>query len=215
MQERQGPRERPLSFGEEAVKVVDYYFSPASPWSFLGHARFESIARRSGARIRVRPVDYGIIFPQTGGLPVGKRAPQRQAYRLMELARWQARLGVPLNIQPKYFPVDANPAAQRVIEAERLGVEVQMKLAGAIMRALWAEEKSIADLAVLAEIAAAHGLNSANSGAEGGEAKEKYSAYTQEALRRGVFGAPTYAIGDELFWGQDRLDFVERALNAE
>lgn len=197
------------------MKAVDYYFSPASPWTFLGHARFEEIARRTGAQIRVRPVDLGVIFPQSGGLPLGKRATQRQAYRLMELARWKERLGVPLKLQPTHFPVDANPAAQRIIAAEALGVEAQMKLAGAIMRALWVEDKNIADATTLASIAAAQGLPSATLAADGGAAKAKYDAFTQEALKRGVFGAPTYALEAELFWGQDRLDFVERALGRD
>jgi 2-hydroxychromene-2-carboxylate isomerase len=197
------------------VKAVDYYFSPSSPWTFLGHARFEEIARRAGAQIRLRPVDLGAIFPQSGGLPVGKRAPQRQAYRLMELARWRERLGVPLNLQPKHFPVDANPAAQMIVAAEPQGVETQMKLAGAIMRAVWVEEKNIADATTLASIASAQGLQAAVLAADRVSAKTRYDSFTQEALNRGVFGAPTYAVGAELFWGQDRLDFVERALGRD
>ena len=197
------------------MKAVDYYFSPASPWTFLGHARFEEIARRAGAQIRVRPVDFGVIFPQSGGLPLGKRAAQRQAYRLMDLARWKERLGLPLKLQPKHFPVDANPAAQRIIATEALGVETQMKLAGAIMRALWVEDKNIADPTTLASIAAAQELPAATLAADGGAAKTKYEAFTREALKRGVFGAPTYALEAELFWGQDRLDFVERALGRD
>jgi len=197
------------------VKAVDYYFSPTSPWTFLGHARFEEIARRAGAQIRVRPVDFGVIFPQSGGLPLGKRAPQRQAYRLMELERWSEHLGVPLVLQPKHFPADANPAAQMIVAAEPLGVETQMKLAGAIMRALWVEQKNIADATTLASIAAAQGRQAASLAADRVSAIARYESFTQEALKRGVFGAPTYAVGAELFWGQDRLDFVERALGRD
>lgn len=194
------------------MKAVDYYFSPASPWTFLGHARFEEIARRAGAQVRVRPVDLGVIFPRSGGLPLGKRAPQRQTYRLMELARWSKHLGVPLTLQPKHFPVDANPAARMIVAAEPLGVETQMKLAGAIMRGLWVEEKNIADAATLASIAAAQGLHAALLAERRDSVAARYDAFTREALERGVFGAPTYALEAELFWGQDRLDFVERAL---
>jgi len=93
------------------VKIVDYYMSPGSPWTYLGHARFADIARRHGAQINVKPVDFGVIFPQSGGLPLPKRAPQRQAYRLMELRRWKEHLGIALVIQPKFFPVDSGPAA--------------------------------------------------------------------------------------------------------
>jgi len=193
-------------------KHVDYYFSPASPWTYLGHERFAAIAKRHGAEIAVKPVDYGVIFPQSGGLPLGKRAPQRQAYRLMELGRWKAQLGVPLNAQPKFFPVDGNPAALAIVAAAPSGAEAQMRLAGAILRALWAEEKNIADPASLKAAAAAAGLDGDKLLADAPSAKAQYDALTQEALARGVFGAPTYVYRDELFWGQDRLDFLDRAL---
>src|SRR6185436_4410296 len=90
---------------------VDYYMTPTSPWTYLGHARFADISARRGAAVAVKPVDFGVIFPQSGGLPLGKRAPQRQAYRLAELARWRDFLGVPLNLHPKYFPADPSQAA--------------------------------------------------------------------------------------------------------
>jgi 2-hydroxychromene-2-carboxylate isomerase len=199
--------------GEALVsKHVDYYFSPSSPWTYLGHARFAEIARRHGAEIAVKPVDYGVIFPQSGGLPLGKRAPQRQAYRLVELARWKAHLGVPLNSQPKFFPVDGNPAALAIVAAAPSGVEAQMRLAGAILRALWAEDKNIADPATLKAAAAASGLDGDKLLANAPSAKPEYDDLTREALARGVFGAPTYVYRDELFWGQDRLDFLDRAL---
>jgi 2-hydroxychromene-2-carboxylate isomerase len=193
-------------------KQVDYYFSPSSPWTYLGHERFAEVARRYGAQVAVKPVDYGVIFPQSGGLPLGKRAPQRQAYRLMELKRWKEHLGVPLTVQPKFFPVDGNPAALAIVAAAPSGAEVQMKLAGAIMRALWAEEQNIAEPATLRAAAAKCGLDGDKLLAAASGAKAQYDAFTQEALARGVFGAPTYVYRDELFWGQDRLDFLDRAL---
>src|SRR5688572_2713428 len=93
------------------MKTIDYYMSPSSPWTYLGHARLEDMAKRYGATVLVKPVDFGVIFPQSGGLPLPKRAPQRQAYRLVELRRWKDFLGVPLVVQPKFFPVDATGAA--------------------------------------------------------------------------------------------------------
>jgi len=194
------------------TKRVDYYFSPSSPWTYLGHDRFADIARRYAVEIAVKPVDYGVIFPQSGGLPLGKRAPQRQAYRLMELRRWKEHVGVPLNVQPKFFPVDANPAALAIVAAAPSGAEAQMRLAGAFMHALWAEEQNIADAATLSTAAAAAGLEGDKLLANVSAAKAQYDAYTQEALARGVFGAPTYVYRDELFWGQDRLDFLDLAL---
>jgi 2-hydroxychromene-2-carboxylate isomerase len=183
------------------MKTIDYYLSPGSPWTYLGHDRFQEIAKRSGATINVKPVDFGVIFPQSGGLPLPKRAPQRQAYRLVELKRWQEHLGVPLVKQPKHFPVDAGPAAALICAA---APEKRMGLAGALLAALWKEDRNIADPALLDELGARHGVPAGD--------RTKYDAYTQEALARGVFGAPSYVYRDEIFWGQDRLDFLERAL---
>jgi len=186
---------------------IDYYCSPTSPWTYLGHERFAGVAGRRGAQVAVKPVDYGVIFPQSGGLPLGKRAPQRQAYRLSELARWRDYLGVPLNLQPKFFPADPISASCIICAAPQAA---QMAIAGDFMRAVWAEERNIADIGVLTEIAARHGISDAPAAIVRGKAT--FEANTQEAVARQVFGAPTYVLGGELYWGQDRLDFLERAL---
>jgi 2-hydroxychromene-2-carboxylate isomerase len=189
------------------TKNVDYYLAPTSPWTYLGHVRFASIAARHGATVIVKPVDFGVIFPQSGGLPLGKRAPQRQAYRLAELARWRDFLGVPLNLQPRFFPADPISAACIICAAPP---GEQLAIAGDFLRAVWAEERNIADIGVLTEIAARHGIADAPAAIVQGKAI--FERNTQEALTRQVFGAPTYVLRDELFWGQDRLDFLDRAL---
>jgi 2-hydroxychromene-2-carboxylate isomerase len=186
---------------------IDYYLSPTSPWTYLGHARFAAIAKRRGAAAAVKPVDFGVIFPQSGGLPLGKRAPQRQAYRLAELARWRDFLGLPLNLHPKFFPADPISASCIICAAPPAA---QLAIAGDFLRAVWAEERNIADIGVLTEIAARHGVADAPGAIVQGKAI--FEKNTQEAVERQVFGAPTYALAGELFWGQDRLDFLERAL---
>jgi 2-hydroxychromene-2-carboxylate isomerase len=188
-------------------KIVDYYMAPTSPWTYLGHARFGEIAHRHGAAVRVKPVDYGVIFPQSGGLPLAKRAPQRQAYRLVELKRWGEHLGVRINLQPRHFPVDATPACCLICGASEAA---RFALAGALLTAVWAEEADISDHDTLERIAAQHGVADAAAAIKAGE--PVFGAMTDEALKRGVFGAPTYVVRDELFWGQDRLEFVDRAL---
>lgn len=197
------------------TKTVDYFFSPVSPWTYLGHQRFQAMCKRSGAHVNVRPCDLtGKIFPISGGLPVKQRAPQRQAYRIAELHRWREYLGIPLNIQPKYFPADPEPAARLIIAANRLSEDAAMALAFAILRACWAEERNIADpdtLKVLLE-EQGFGAQAMLHHAASPDTRAAYAAYTQEAIDKGVFGAPTYVYGGELYWGQDRLDFVERAL---
>jgi 2-hydroxychromene-2-carboxylate isomerase len=197
--------------------TVDYYFAPQSPWTYLGHARFAAMARAAGAAIRVLPVDLGgKVFPISGGLPLPKRAPQRQAYRLLELKRYSEFLQIPLNPQPKYFPVNGDDAACLIIAVDlHDGSEAAMKLTGAVLAACWAQERNMADEKVLAELLAEQGLDAKRlEQAWSQTARERYEAYTQQAIDAGVFGAPSYVIDGEIFWGQDRLDFVERKLKS-
>jgi 2-hydroxychromene-2-carboxylate isomerase len=166
--------------------------------------------------VSVRPVDYGVIFPASGGLPLAKRAPQRQAYRLVELQRFSQWLGVPLHPQPAHFPVPYDHASRLVLAAERAhGAMAALDLAGRIGRAIWSEQRHAADEATLQALLAEAGLSpgvwAQSQQADIGEA---YAACTQQALEAGVFGAPSYVIDGEIFWGQDRLDFVERRLRA-
>lgn len=197
-------------------RTVDYFFAPQSPWTYLGHERFAALLRASGASVRVRPVDLGQVFPVSGGLPLPKRAPQRQAYRLVELKRFSEYLQAPLNPQPRYFPVSGDDAARLIIAVdERDGSAAAMRITGAILAAVWAQERHIADDKVLAELLAEQGLDAARLEQSHSQAvQERYERDTQEAIAAGVFGAPSYVIDGEIFWGQDRLDFVERKLRS-
>ena len=195
--------------------TVDYYFSPVSPWTYLGHQRFHEIARSAGATIRVLPVDLGgKVFPVSGGLPLAKRAPQRQAYRLVELQRFSDWLHAPINLQPKFFPVNGDDAAQLIIAVDMHdGTEAAMNLTGAILRAVWVEDRNIADANELAALLKAQNLPARRlDDAHSQAVHERYEADSQQAIDAGVFGAPSYVIDGELFWGQDRLDFVARRL---
>ena len=184
---------------------VDYYLVPQSPWTYLGHRPFWDIARRHGASIRLKPFDLGgRVFPVSGGLPLGKRAPQRQAYRLVELERFSNWLGVPINKQPRFFPVSGDDAARLIIAVDlHDGIEASMRVDELSI----ADEKVLAALLQRAEVAARR-LEDSHSQ----QVQETYERYTQEAIDAGVFGAPSYVIDGEIFWGQDRLDFVERRL---
>jgi 2-hydroxychromene-2-carboxylate isomerase len=195
-------------------KLIDYYFTPISPYTYLGHERFLEIAARHGATVAVKPVDYGRIFPVSGGLPLKQRAPQRQAYRLTELERWSKHLGKALNVKPKFFPVSPDAAAKWIIAAQARGAADALRLAGALLRAVWAEERDISDEPTLASIATGERLDPGPlaAGAASPDTASRYDALTQEAIERQIFGAPTYVYRDEPFWGQDRLDFLDRAL---
>lgn len=194
---------------------IDYYVSLNSPWTHLGAARIEALAYANNATLRVWPVDFGAIFAQSGGLPLPKRSPQRQAYRLQELARWRDHLNIPINIQPKFFPSSEVLSASCVIAArETAGDQKAVKLAHAILKALWQDEQNPADPATLATLIAGVGLDPANLLPLAADPKweAQRQAESEAALARNVFGAPTYIIGDDIFWGQDRLEFVQRRL---
>jgi 2-hydroxychromene-2-carboxylate isomerase len=196
--------------------AVDYFFAPNSPWTYLGHARFVQLASETGASVRVLPMDLGKIFPVSGGLPLPKRAPQRQAYRLLELRRFADALGVPLVVQPRFFPVAADDAARLIVSTDMAqGGGAALKLTGALGAAVWAQERDIADTDTLAALLSECGLDaSLLAQSQTPEVQARYEQNTQAAIEAGVFGAPSYVVDGELFWGQDRLDFVERRLRA-
>lgn len=196
--------------------TVEYYFAPNSPWTYLGHARLAQMVGASNAGLRVLPVDLGDVFSTSGGLPLPKRAPQRQAYRLLELKRFSEALGVPLNVQPQFFPVAADDAARLIVATELdQGTGAAMALMGAIGAAIWVHERNIAERATLGELLTECGLSPALlQRMQDSDVLSRYAENTQAAKDAGVFGAPSYVVDGELFWGQDRLDFVERLLKA-
>ena len=194
--------------------TIDYFFVPQSPWTYFGHARFAAMVAQAGAKVSIKPMDLGQIFPKTGGLPVGQRSAQRQAYRLVELRRFADHLQMPLNLHPKFFPVAGDDAARLIITVDQHdGADAAMRLCGAVLSAVWAQERNIADATVLAELLNEQHLDVArldHSKLPG--AQSTYQTYTDEALKVGVFGAPTFVVDGELFWGQDRLEFLQRRL---
>jgi 2-hydroxychromene-2-carboxylate isomerase len=195
------------------TKTVDYFFAANSPWTYMGHARFVAIARHAGAHVAVRPVDMARVFAASGGLPLPQRPLQRQLYRMTELKRWREHLGIPINLEPKHSRVATEMAARLIVAADMKDLNA-LALTGFIGKAVWEEERDISDPETLKAIAAEHGRNPRLlwEAAQAPETKAAYETYTQEAIDRQVFGAPTYVYREELFWGQDRLDFLERAL---
>jgi 2-hydroxychromene-2-carboxylate isomerase len=197
------------------AKHVDYYVSLNSPWTYLGAQRFEAMTKKHGVDVTIWPVDFGSVFAVSGGLPLPKRSPQRQAYRMMELKRWRDHLGVKTTLEPKFFPANEVPAAKCVIALREQGrMADAIKLAHATLTALWAEEKNTGDPATLKAIIASCGLDAEAviAASEAPALADKREAYTQHAIAQGVFGAPSFVIDGEIFWGQDRLDFVDRKL---
>lgn len=198
-------------------RVIDYFLAPHSPWTYLGHERFVTIAREAGATVRPIPIDLLKLFSVSGGLPLSQRPAQRQAYRLLELRRFSRHLGMPMHVGPTFFPVVPHAAARLIIAVDEAdGAEAALRLTGALLRAVWEQQRDIADAATLTAILGEQALPAerlARSAAD--DIGARYDANTQRAIDASLFGAPSYVIDGELFWGQDRLDFVQRALAAD
>ncbi len=197
----------------KADKIIDYYFSVFSPWAYMGDLRMRAMAKEYGYEIRYHPQLSPALFPATGGLALKDRAEPRKAYRMMELERWREHLGININLNPKFFPVPEAPASKLILAALDAGHDVG-ELTHALGRATWEEERDISDLETLKDIATACGMDGAALVEASTDAAydQRLDDECQAAIARGVFGYPTYAVGDALFWGQDRLDFLERTL---
>lgn len=197
----------------DARPRVDVYYALVSPWTYLAWPRLEALAANGAARIELHPIDLGTVFPRTGGLPLAKRPPERRAYRLMELRRWRSRLGLPLTLEPAFFPVDGRPASLCALALLESGGPA-LAFSSRVLRAAWAEERNIADPGTVEALLRETGLDPKPvlATAARPETAARFERESEQAIERGVFGAPSFHVGDELFWGQDRLDFVAEAL---
>ncbi len=185
---------------------IDYFFSTLSPYTYLAGDRLERIATAHGAEIAYRPVDIIALFPRTGGTPPRDRHPARQEYRAEDLLRQAAKVGMDFNLMPAHWPTNAAPSSYAIIAAQNAGGGDVGALVRGFLRACWAEEKDIADDAVVRACLTDAGFDAslADSGLLTGA--ETYAANLEEAAKRGVFGAPFYIADQARFWGQDRLE---------
>lgn len=192
---------------------IEYYHFLISPWSYLAIGRFNELVLRTGASVDYLPIDVGSTFGEMGGVPPAKRHPSRQRFRMDELTRWSELLEVPINLTPAFFPADQSVAAAMVYAA---APAERASLSDAILTAVWRDEKNIADSATLSEIATACGSDGPAllEAAQDPAMHEKLMSVTRQAHEKDVFGSPTYVVAGQNFWGQDRLDFLERALQS-
>ena len=196
------------------MKTIGYYLSVVSPWSYLGHRRFYDIARAHSAEILYLPIDSSIVFPKTGGLALKDRSLQRKRYRLQELRRWRSHLKLELNLEPKYFPTDPKLASCVVIAAIEAGHNVT-ELVYELMRAVWVREEDVSDPSVIKSAIERSEGNVAEllSAANQLHVQSVFAENSERAVTKGVFGVPSYVGGEEVFWGQDRLEFLDTFLN--
>lgn len=190
---------------------IDYYFTTISPFSYLAGLELEEVAARHGASIAYKPMNLMELGAQTGFVPPKDRHPNRQKYRLQELQRIADFKGLPINLKPMYWPANPVPSAVAILNAAAAGGNVGALVHG-LMAACWAEDRDIADEAVVRACLEAAGFDAGLASANMLEQVETFTRYTEEALGAGVFGAPFYIVGDEGFWGQDRLAYLDRHL---
>jgi carboxymethylenebutenolidase len=170
------------------------------------------MAREYGTEIKVHPVDLSIIFPATGGIPLPKRSLQRIEYRMQELIRWRDHLKLPLTLNPRHFPVRDRQAAIMVVNLREQDPAAATDLAGALLRAVWVEERDISDQETLLTIARENNQDGNELLSNPARCENTIAKDTEEAVSRGIFGAPSYVYRDQIYWGQDRLDFLYRSL---
>jgi 2-hydroxychromene-2-carboxylate isomerase len=199
--------------------VLECFYSLSSPWAYLGGPQLQDIVRRHRARLVLRPYDFQAVAPHTGGVPLRTRPDARRSYHALELDRWRTYLGMPLNLTPRHYRHDGQPpdwnkqAGWTVIAAQLQGLDAFV-LSHALLRALWAEERDIADAATRIAVANENGYpgEQLQSLERSDAVQADYARNTRDAQAQGVFGAPTLILDGERFWGQDRFAFLDRAL---
>jgi 2-hydroxychromene-2-carboxylate isomerase len=198
------------------MRQLDYYFWLNSDWAYLGADRLAELVRRHELTVHYKPVDLLAVYARTGGIPLPQRSVQRQEYRKQELRRWMRRLGINIRIAPRYMCPDAALASRFLIAADVTGHSAA-ELHKEILAAQWCHEQDISDATVLLGIAGHLGLPGPAllEQARSPQIARRYQQYTDEAVAAGVFGSPSYVLDGELFWGQDRLEFLDQTLSAE
>ena len=195
---------------------IDYYFSTLSPYAYLAGTRAEQIAQRHSTSITYKPFDLMAAFPRTGGLPVGQRHPSRTDYRAQVLPRTAKKLGMPLNMKPAHWPVNAAPSSYAIIAAQKAGGGDMGALCHGILRASWVEERDISDDAVLKDCLTAAGFDPSLTDSGLLVGAETYARNLEDAVSQGVFGSPFYVTdGGQKFWGQDSLEDLDLHLEGK
>jgi 2-hydroxychromene-2-carboxylate isomerase len=196
-------------------RQIDYYFSISSPWAYIGHKLFRDAVAAYGLAVNHKPVVLVDLFSETGGLPLIKRHPVRQRYRMLELQRWRDKRGLDFRFQPKYVPLNARLADGLVVAALEAGHDPDPFLRRAFA-GVWEQELNLADAETLVRLADDSGLPGKalveRSASE--EISQKYEENRQEALAADVFGSPAYVLDGEVFWGQDRIELLVDALKS-
>jgi 2-hydroxychromene-2-carboxylate isomerase len=197
------------------ARQIDYYFSAASPWAYIGHALFESLAKTHGCKVVYKPVFLGELFAETGGLPLAKRHPARQRYRMMELQRWREKRGLNFHLKPQNWPFDPKLADGVVVAAVEAGLNPE-PFVRAVFTSIWEDQLDLGETGTIVGLADRAGLPGEKlvARAQSAEVAAIYEQNRQDAIAAGVFGAPGYVLDGEVFWGQDRIELLGDALKS-
>ena len=193
---------------------VDYYFATISPYTYLAGTRPAEVAARNGATIAYRPLDIMALFSRTGGVPPGQRHPSRQEWRLQEMRRAAAKLGMPIHLRPAFWPADPARSSHAIIAAAADGTGEVAALVAGLTRACWAEERDVADPQVIGDCLDAAGFDRGIAARDDSASADVYARNLEDAVAAGAFGAPFFVVGQERFWGQDRLGDLDEHLAA-
>lgn len=196
-------------------KTIDYFLSPMSPWAYLGHEPLHALIDKFDAAVNVISIDPVKLFAATGGVPVAQRPIQRQTYRLAELKRWKTFLQSPIIIEPAHFPY--NPTLVSLVVAAAVnahGADKAMEVTLSLMKGCWVENRNMGLPEEVKKSIDSCSINGEDllKLAASDQISKDLEKNTQNAIEAGIFGVPTYIVDGELYWGQDRLDFVERSL---
>ncbi|MGA2997735.1 2-hydroxychromene-2-carboxylate isomerase [Bradyrhizobium sp.] len=196
-------------------RQIDYYFSLSSPWAYIGHKLFREVVAAHDLKVNHKPVVLVDLFSETGGLPLVKRHPVRQRYRMLELQRWRDKRGLNFHFQPKHVPLNARLADGLVIAAIEADHDPDPFLRRAFA-GVWEDQLDLADAATLVRLADASGLpgQALVERSATDEISQKYEQNRQDALSVDVFGSPAYVLDGEVFWGQDRIELLADALKS-
>jgi 2-hydroxychromene-2-carboxylate isomerase len=201
--------------GERTSRRIDYYFSLQSPWAYIGHRLFRQVVGSHDLEVNHKPVVLVDLFSETGGLPLLKRHPVRQRYRMVELQRWRDKRGLNFHLQPAHWPFNARLADGVVIAAIEAGHDPDPFLRRAFA-SIWEDQLNLADAATLVRLAGDCGLPGKQlvERSETDEIGKVYEQNRQDALAADVFGSPAYVLDGEVFWGQDRIELLVDALRS-
>jgi 2-hydroxychromene-2-carboxylate isomerase len=196
------------------MKQVEFLFEYGSPFSYLASTQMTALVRNSGASVIYRPILLGAVLKATGNSSP-MTVPAKGKYMGIELRRWAARYGVAFRPNPHPFMANTLRLMRGAVAAQKLGVFAAWH--EAVYRAVWAEALDLGDPLVLAQVLKDAGIAASEvlASSERQEVKDELRINTDDAVRRGVFGAPTFFVGDQMFWGNDRLSWVEETLGQE